>query len=434
MPGGPAAPDPPGPHLLVVTLAPFPRMFAPSAMQPSRLTNLRFLPALATGLALALGLGSPALASPASASPALATPAAVQGRPDQVFLKGSTRQEIGTVTENGLADVVLTKDGKEKRLDAARVERIIWGAVSASFREGQTYFARGDYENAAAKFALAASEDERQVIQAVARKRQGEALLHLGAKDPSQFAEALGTFERFLSDYEGSRLVPEVRALQARATLLRGAEGDVASAGALYRSLFEAGSGSTPTQGYDRLGSYDAGLRAVRALTDAGDTLGAREIAGVLAGGLNSMLAEAEEGSPAAAKLKALAAEAQLAEGFVLLASQQGRQAETFFQSQLGQAKDGPAALRYGAMLGLGQAYFAQEKYREASVEFATVAAIDYTDRDRSASALYHLAETLIQLGDSDATAQAKLRLTLILESFGDTPSSAGARKLLESL
>jgi len=208
----------------------------------------------------------------------------------------------------------------------------------------------------------------------------------------------------------------------------------MAAAGALYRSLFEAGTGSTPTQGYDRLQSFEAGLAAVRALTAAGETLAAREIAGVLASGINAMSTELEEGSAEAATLARLAAEAQLAEGFVLLAGDQGRQAETFFNSQLGQSAQGPAALRYGAMLGLGQALYAQEKYRQASVHFATVAAIDYTDRDRTASALHKLAETYMKLEDSDGTTQAKIRLRLILESFGDTPSAAPARKMLESL
>ncbi len=394
-------------------------MFAPSAMAfpvPSSRPLLR----LAAGLCLSLLVGASALAQ--------------GGRPDQVFLKDSNRKEIGQVTVNGLADVVLMQDGKERRLDNARVERIIWGAVCASFREGQTYFGRGDYENAAAKFALATSEDEREVIQAVARKLQGESLLLLSARDPSQVGEALSTSDMFLAHHVHSRLVRVVRALPARATLLRGDEGDMAAAGALYRSLFEAGTGSTPTQGYDRLQSFEAGLAAVRALTAAGETLAAREIAGVLASGINAMSTELEEGSAEAATLARLAAEAQLAEGFVLLAGDQGRQAETFFNSQLGQSAQGPAALRYGAMLGLGQALYAQEKYRQASVHFATVAAIDYTDRDRTASALHKLAETYMKLEDSDGTTQAKIRLRLILESFGDTPSAAPARKMLESL
>lgn len=381
------------------------------------------------GASLLAGVGLTLVCSPAAFA---LTPQG--GRPDQVYIKGSSRQETGVITENSLSNVMLMRGDKEKRVDATRVERIIWGAVCTSYREGMAYFDRGDYENAAAKFALAATEDEREVIKADSRKLAGTALLRLGASDPSQFALALDEFERFLDDYPDSRSVPEVRALQARATLLRGGEGDVAAAGAMYRSLFEAGSGATPTEGYPVMRSLDAGLRGIRALTQAGDTLGAREISGVLANGIAAKQAEFEDGTPEKTRLNALAAEVQLAEGFVLIAADQSRQAETFFNSQLDAAKDGPAALRYGSMLGLGQALLAEGKLREASVQFASVASIDYTDRDRSAKALLLLAETMIKLGDSDGTTQAKKRLNVILDSFGDTPSAAPARKTLAGL
>ena len=180
--------------------------------------------------------------------------------------------------------------------------------------------------------------------------------------------------------------------------------------------------------------AFEAGLQGVRALTQAGETLGAREISGVLASGIAAMLAEAEDGSVQKSRLVSLSAEVQLSEGFVLLASEQARKAETFFKSQAESSKQGPAALRYGSMLGLGQAYFAQGKYRAASIEFATVASIDYTDRDRTARALLLLAETMIKLGDSDGVTQARRRLNVILETFSNTPSAAAARKMLESL
>ncbi len=406
-------------------------MFASSIMLRSRPTALKPGASLCAGLVLALFTGSAAQASSALQS----------GRPDQVYLKDSSRQETGVITENSLSNVLLQRGDKEKRLDSIRVERIIWGAVSASYREGQAYYDRGDYENAAAKFALATTDDERDVVKADARRLAASALLRLGATDPSQFGLALSECERFLSDYPDSRLVPEVRAMQARATLLRGDEGDEAAAGAMYRSLFEAGSGASPAEGYQRLPSLEAGLQAIRALTTAGDTLGAREISGVLASSINSMQADLEEDSPDKALLAALAAEVQLTEGFVLLAGDQARQAETFFKAQLvsesavqaalGQTS---SALRYGSLLGLGQAYLAQGKLREASVQFATVASIDYTDRDRSSKALLLLAETMAKLGDSDGMAQARKRLNVIVSSYGDTPSAAAARRKLDNL
>lgn len=362
----------------------------------------------------------------------LVAPALAQGgRPDQVFVEGSTRKETGVVTQNGLGTVLVDKDGKERRVESARVERIIWGQSSAAFRDGQSDFTRGDFENAATKFATAANEDERDVIKAVARRLSGESLLRLGASDASQYQAALDEFGRYLDDYADSRDVPRVRSLQARATLLRGNDGDEKAAGALYRSLFEAGTGATATEGYDRLESLQAGVDAIHALVAAGDTLGAREIRGVLTSEIGTLRATLEETSPDLVLLDNIAAETLLAEGFVLLAGDQAKQAETFFNSQLAGAADGQAAMRFGALHGLGMAQAAQGKHREASIQFATVAAIDFTNRDRSASALLELAKTMIALEDSGAAQEARKRLTLVVESFGDTPSASAARKLL---
>ncbi len=363
----------------------------------------------------------------------LSSPAVAQGRPDQVFYDGG-RQDSGVVTENGLSNVLLDRSGKEKRIASANVVRIIWGQVSNAYREGGTYFERGDYENAAAKFGLAASDDARNVIRAVARMKTGESLLMLGAGDASQYEAALEQFATYVKDYPNSRDLPNVYALQARTTLLRGKEGDSATAGAIYRKIFESGTGATPADGYNRLFSMKAGLGAIRALTSAGDTLGAREISGILTGEITHMRTTLEADSSDIAVLDGLASEAQLSEGFVLLAGDQASKAETFFMTQLAGSQGKASALRYGSMFGLGLAQVAQNKHREASVNFATVAATDFTDRDRSALALLHLAETMIKLGDNGATADARVRLRTVAEAFGDTPSAAAARKLLEEL
>jgi hypothetical protein len=362
----------------------------------------------------------------------LTAPALAQGgRPDQVFVEGAKRKEIGTVIKNDLDEVVIDKDGKERRIEAGSVERIIWGQSSTAFRDGLSDFARGDYENAALKFTTAASEDEREVVQAVARRMAGESLLELGARDASQFQAALDAFDSFLSEHSGSRDVPRVRALQARATWLRGNEGDAREAGALYRSLFEAGTGATPTAGYSRLASLEAGVQAMHALVAAGDTLGAREVRGVMTSEINSYRGTLEEGDADLAALDRLAAETELVEGYVLLAGGQAKQAESFFNTQLAGAQDAHSALRFGARHGLGLAQAAQGKHREASIQFATVASIDFTSRDRSASALLELARSMLALEDSGAAQEARKRLTVVVESFGDTPYAAEARKLL---
>ncbi|MCB9914309.1 MAG: hypothetical protein H6828_04045 [Planctomycetes bacterium] len=374
---------------------------------------------------------------------ALAAPAPAQGgRLDQLYVrdsKGSVRQVTGTITEAGLDKILVDRDGKETSYENDRVDRILWGQVSPNFKEAQAYFDRGDFENAAAKFEAASSDDERTVIQAVARLSAGEALLHLSATDPTQLTPALAHFDAFLSKYPNNREVPRARMLKARTTLLRGGAGDVKKAGELYRAIFEEGANDPPTVGYDRTECLRAGLEAARALTAAGETLPAREVLGVLSGAARDMLAAAEEGSSARVRLAALSAEAQLGEGYVLLAGGQARQAETFFRAQLQNAKNGPAAQRYGALLGLGEALRAQGagdtgKLREASLHLAVVAGLDYTDRDRSATALLRLAETLLELGDSDGAAQARTRLQILADQFGDTPAAAPAREHLKTL
>ncbi len=378
----------------------------------------------------------------------LAAPAFAQGgRLDQLFIrdsKGAVRQITGTVTASGLEKIVVDRGGKEATYENDRVDRIIWGEVSAAFQEGQTYFDRGDFENAAAKFDLAADEDEREVIQAYARLSAGEALMQLGTTDASQFSLALEQFDEFINSYPNSRELPRARALQARATLMSGGAGEASKAsakqaGELYQALFEEGTTEPATTGYDRLDCLKAGLAASQALMTAGETLPAREVLGVLTSTARTMLASSEEGSAERTELEALVAEAQLGEGFVLLASGQARQAETFFRAQLQNSKGGPAAQRFGALLGLGEAALAQgkedsTKLREASLHFASVAGLDFTSRDRTARALLRLAETLSALGDSDASVQVRLRLQTLVEHYGDTPSAATARVLLEKL
>lgn len=396
-------------------------MFASSTMDRTLSALGRWKTALLSGGLLTLLFAGPLFAQ--------------GGRMDQLFVRdarGNVRQITGTITENGLTNVVVKREeDKESRYESARVDRIIWGSYSNSFREALAFFERGDYENAAAKFGLAATEDERVVIQAVARRKAGESLRRLGTTDPSQYTLALEEFARFITDFPGNRELPEVRILQARTLRLRGGEGDLAEAGTLYRGIFEDGGGEAPASGYDRLQCLEAGLEATRAFLAAEDTLAARELLGVLSNSIRSMSGAAEAGSPQLLALDSLAAEVELGDGFVLLASKQATQAQSFFQARL-QATDRPDALRFGAMLGLGEAYVAQGELRKAQLEFARVASIDYTDRDRTARALLGLAETMSRLGDTNGKAQAKARLTAITESFGDTPYAAPARALLE--
>ncbi|MAF66133.1 MAG: hypothetical protein CMJ84_10820 [Planctomycetes bacterium] len=367
----------------------------------------------------------------------VASPGALaQGRLDAVSVRNS-RGELQTVTgkvlANSLTEVRVDRGGKERTYDADQVERIVWGEASSHYREGLKYFERGDFQNAADKFAFAADNDGREVVKASARRLAGDAQLRLGHGAPAHLPLAQAEYDRFRSDFGDGRDLPPVLMSQARASLLAG---DQAGAAERYRALFERGSGDAPTPGYPRLMCMRAGLAAARAATDTGETLVARELYGALGNAVRALLAEASEGTETHAQLVRLAAGAQLGEGFVLIASGQPNQALPFFNARvpLGSAPSGDAgdpSLRFGTQLGIGEAHLAQRDYSKARVALAGVAALDHTDRDRVARALVRLAACYRNLSTTDSTSQAKRRLTYVVEHYSDTPWARVARETL---
>ena len=401
----------------------------PSIRRP-RLGRVALLLGLAT---VGLSVAPAALAWNATTPTALSGGTAAEGRPDQVYVKnertGDVKVVSGTIVADGIDKVTVSRDGKEQKLDSALVQEVIWGESSMAFQEGFTYFDRGDWENAAAKFLVAAGEDERAPVKAAAQLYAARALMNWGALDSAHYAEAAGRFDDFLSDNGDNRQVPLARSLQARNAWLAG---DPAKAGGLYRSLFEEGTSASPTPGYDLGLCLDAGLQAARAMVAADDTLAAREIYGVLANRARTAAASQEEGTPERAHFARLETEALLGTGFVDVASGQHDQAITFFSGQISQAKTGGnATALYGATYGMALALYGKGEVRKAQLQFATVSALDYTDDDRSAAAKLGLARCYLDLGDSDGAATAKALLTEITEQFGTTPSARAARELL---
>jgi outer membrane protein assembly factor BamD (BamD/ComL family) len=367
---------------------------------------------------------------------ALAPAAGAQGRPDQIFRKnertGKVMTHAGTISECSLSTVAFTQRGKQSSYPSAEVLRIVWGDVPASYRDGMTYLGRGDFESAVTQFKLAASDaDTREVVQAAARLKAAEALLGWGASDPSRFEEAVGEADRFLSDYPSGRDVPHARWVKARAHRLAG---DAAAAAAGFEALYREGANNPPATGYDRETCLNAGLEAAEAYLAADDTLKARELFGALQGQFAS-LASTLTDAPAEvlARLAGAQGVASVGEGFCLLAGNQSAQARTFFEGKARRA-DAPAAEQYAARLGLAEALLAEGKLRDAQVEFAAVAALDYTSRERQARALVGLADTTQKLQDSDATTQARRWLKLVTGSFGDTPAARKAAEMLQAL
>ena len=62
----------------------------------------------------------------------------------------------GTVLSNGLEEVTVDVKGSTRKIDSQTVQRVVFGQVPAAFRDGEAYSLRGDFENAASSFRLAA--------------------------------------------------------------------------------------------------------------------------------------------------------------------------------------------------------------------------------------------------------------------------------------
>lgn len=374
--------------------------------------------------ALALGLG-------------LALPLGAQDggdkvvRPDQIAVRarrGDTVTQVhGVVTQNGLDDVVATVDGKEEKFGSEFVLSLSFGDVPNTYRDGVLFHERGDHANATANFKLAAGDAQaRAVVSAAARLRAAESLLSWGASEPARFAEAAEQAERFLADHAENREAPRAQMVRARALLLAGKPTEAAAA---WREVYGKLAGDAAAQGYRRAECYRAGMFAARALLAAGDTLGARELFAALAGSLGPIVAGLDAASEEHARLAAVLDEAVLGEGYAELTAGNVPQALTFFQNQKGAlAADSRASLRYGTLLGLGEALLASKRPREAQVVLAEVSAMDPLDRDRVARALLGQVEAGTALGESRE--RIKPLLDAVVESYGDTPSAQRARQL----
>lgn len=354
---------------------------------------------------------------------AVGTPALTAQR-DQVLYRnaaGQAKTESGTVVENSLAKVRIDIGPRERDFETGSVDRVVFGDVPPAYAEGSAYFDRGDFENAAKQYQLAAGDaSARDVVKAAARLRAAESWMRRGAADASAFVQAKTEAEVFLADSPNNRSVPEARALLGRATWLGG---DPAAAAEVFRALYQEAQGAEPTPGYSYPVCYQSGVFAAEAFLATGDGATARTLFNELSGALATLLASLDADDPSRGLLTALHAKAQLGEGFCLLADGQNAQARTFFQGQLSAAGKSNSAQRFGAQLGLAEALLADGNARQAQIEFAQVSAIDYTDRDNVARALVGLAECALQLSDTDARKQADAWLQTVRDQYGDTPA-----------
>ena len=359
-----------------------------------------------------------------------------QGKPDQVFYRnarGDVRSDSGRIIENSLTQTVIEDQrGDEKKRASDIVVRVVFSRVPPAFTDGKAYGARGDFENAAAKFRLVAGDSSvREPVRARARFLAAQALMDQGKLDAEAFASARGEWETYLSDHAEDRDVPLGRMHLGRAALL---SGDAAKALEVFSALFEEAGSGTPTTGYPLALCYRAGIAASEVALSQGDADTARAILGSIESGLPAVLSGLEEDDPARRTLLAVQSAARLGEGWLLLSAGQTAQAVTFFRTQVQNAQSGDSELRFGALLGLAEALLADGEARAAQIEFAKVSSLDFASPDRVARALTGLAACALKLPDAKARTQAKQWVQTVITDFGDTPAVLTARELIKGL
>ena len=113
-------------------------------------------------------------------------------------------------------------------------------------------------------------------------------------------------------------------------------------------------------------------------------------------------------------------------DGFAELVGGNLQAAKNFFENQYLTkiSPTDPAAIRYAVTYGLAEVRRRDGKLREAELLFATVAAIDYSNRDRVAAALVGQAQCAKSIADSDSNARFKALLQTVIKDYGDTPAA----------
>lgn len=369
---------------------------------------------------------------------AAATAAFAQGgRLDQALVKsprdGSLNAVYGTVKQYELGKVVIEVAGKDVTYDSNRVPRIVsWGDAPAPLHDGVRSLAAGAFEDAVKAFRSASSSAQRDIVKASAKAMTADALWRWGASDATRFTEAVAECESFAASFATHRDLPFVQQVHARALWL---SGKPAEAGAAFKSIYAKLSGDKVADGYDADECMRAGLSAARALLDAKDTLGAREIYAGLESSVGPLVAGLAADDARKPVLQAVLDEAMLGAGYVDLAAGQSKQALTFFQNKVnGLNANSPLSTRNSAMLGLGEALLAEGKFRDASLQLAKVAALEAADIDRAARATVKLAEAYSKLTDADSRQQACARVKDVISRFGLAPASVRARQLAKEL
>ena len=387
---------------------------------------------------LAVAAMSLASAAEVQTKPALQSPPAQQEKVefDQLAVRmddDSVQSLAGWVTADGLTQVTLLIAGKETKLASVDVLKVTWGNAPRSYMDALASLNRGQFAAATEQFRRAAEDSSaRQVVRASARLEAAQALLRWGAIDPMRLAEAHTEAQRFQRECADSRGVARADLIEARAAWMSGQANEAAQ---VYGWVFDTWALEEVLPGFRCEDCLESGCNAARALLDIQppDTQAARGLyvrvsqAAVYELELHALPFDISQ-------VTRIRDEANQGSEFVDLAEGKQAVARKLFEGRLEAQSSISETTKCCATLGLALALQAGGKLREAQFQFAKVSALEFIDRDRAARAQVGLAETTLQLGDSDAKPQARNLLEDVVKTQGDTLSAAKARELLAKL
>jgi len=284
-----------------------------------------------------------------AAALAFATPAVAQDvihykNGKQYPAEGSSQRikvikETFSVIEYELEGVNITQEAA-----TSQVERIEYGGRKVSdYEDAREAFQQGAYGEAIDLFTDLAGRSSPHWLKQYSLFHIAESLYAIG-----DWNAAIQAYEKLLSAVPDSRFVPDARYKIGLAKMwkndLSGAEAD-----------FKALQRETRPKGYDPAFEHRAQLGLIRIDATRGNS-------SLALSSLDKLLSEVGADYPEVRN------ECRLLYGEVLLADQQFEKAANYFQAILDSGVSDPAVV-YGAYNGLGDAYFAQSKFREALKE-----------------------------------------------------------------
>jgi outer membrane protein assembly factor BamD (BamD/ComL family) len=335
---------------------------------------------------------------------------------DRILMKGGRPLSVDEITADNYDKVEFRKNNATGSQPAAKVRAIEYGDAPESYQLALEKREAGEFENAANLLKSAIGQSGvRGWIKVQGNFELAETLRRWAARDRTRFAQAIAAYDEVLKA-EKSRFRPD--ALLGRALSHLGA-GDLGKAKADLAQLKKEATDNKYGPGWE----LRADFTLAQALEEAGDAEAKRAYQS-LETFAKSYAANQDIDAADRAYAGELAGLAKLAQGRALLRENRGADAERFFAQIAGDSAE-PAAVRAQAVVGVGQAYLAQNKLKEAQLAFAKVR-IQHRDQiEATAEATYQLGIVCEALGAAEPRGAA-----LAQEYFKECVQRFGASRI----